>query len=123
MYQKKTKNETGVYTIPCNECNKKYVGYTNKGLSQRITEHKRSVRYGQQSSAIFNHLSIENHTINWTASQIVYRSSCQYKSKIIESALINSTTNMNIHPGSWKPDLTDQLILEPIIKEINKNPG
>ena len=123
VYQKKTKNETGVYTIPCNECNKKYVGYTNKGLLQRITEHKRSVRYGQQNSAIFNHLSTENHTINWNASQIVYKSSCQYKSKIVESALILSTTNMNIHSGSWKPDLTDQLILDPIIKGIKENPG
>ena len=43
IYQKKTKNETGVYTIPCHECNKTYVGFTNKGLSQRIIEYKRSV--------------------------------------------------------------------------------
>ena len=123
LYPKKTKNETGVYTIPCHECNKTYVGFTNKGLSQRIIEHKRSVRYGQQNSAIFNHISTENHTINWNASQIVYRSRCQYKSKILEATLINSTTNMNIHSGSWKPDLIDQVILDPIIKGIITNPG
>ena len=61
VYQKKSNKDVGVYVIPCNDCDKSYIGFTNKGLPQRIKEHQRSVRYGQQSSAIFNHIS--NHKL------------------------------------------------------------
>ena len=34
--------------------NKVYVGQTGCNLAARIVEHKRSVRYGQENSALFN---------------------------------------------------------------------
>ena len=122
VYQKNRDNrDVGVYSIPCNDCGKPYLGYTNKGLPQRLIQHKRSVRYGQQNSAVFKHVSKENHTMNWNAAQVIYRSSCRFKSQIIEAAAINSFDNINIHKGAWKPDKVDDVFIKPIIKGIKNH--
>ena len=111
--------QSGVYVIPCNDCDKPYIGYKNKGLPIRITEHKRSVRYGHESSATFVHVRNENHNINWNASEIIYGSTCRYRNKTLEFALINSARNMNLHLGSWKPDPIDAVILKRLLRRIN----
>ena len=53
VYQKTRNTTAGVYKIPCKDCDKAYYGQTGRSLQNRITEHKRSVRYGQNNSAIF----------------------------------------------------------------------
>ena len=118
VYQKRENKEVGVYTIPCKNCDKSYVGFTNKSLSQRIVEHKRSIRYGQENSAVFKHVSEENHTMDWSASDIVFNSACRYRSQVIESCLIASTNNINTHKGAFKPDLIDNILLETYLRKI-----
>ena len=46
-----------VYRIPCKTCNSFYIGHTGKDLKSRIAQHKYSVRSGQQSNALFTHVS------------------------------------------------------------------
>ena len=120
VYQKCKTKDIGVYAIPCKNCDKAYIGFTTKakGLPQRIIEHKRSVRYGQQNSAVFKHVSEEGHVFSWSESSVVFGSACRYKCQIMESALIASTNNCNNSQGAFKPDAIDNVILDPYLKRI-----
>ncbi len=57
-------NEGCLYTLPCKNCNRFYIGQTGKTLEQRNKEHKYSVRTGQQSNALFIHVRDTNHSID-----------------------------------------------------------
>ena len=116
--QTRKKKKVGVYQIPCKDCDKSYIGYTCRNLEQRKKEHQRAIRYGQQNSAIFNHVSNTNHSIDWNAACIVYNSSCPNKNKIIESSLIEQRSNFNMHKGSWRPDPVNKAFTDPIISKI-----
>nr|XP_053649648.1 protein white-like [Cherax quadricarinatus] len=50
----------------------------------------------QNNSAIFQHVSINNHNIHWEAATIKHKSHCKYKCKIIESVVIATTFNFII---------------------------
>ena len=76
-----------------------------------------SVRKAQNNSAIFQHMSTNNHRIGWDQSELIYKSTCEYKRKIIEAALIKQMDNYNISEGQWKTDLVDAILI--IHKENN----
>ena len=43
--QSKPKNQGSViYSIPCNGCNREYIGETSRGLGKRIAEHKNDIQ-------------------------------------------------------------------------------
>ena len=65
VYQRLPQNDKpGVYEIPYKDCNKVYVGQTGRNLGTRIVKHKRSVRYGQENSALFQHVQNDGHAID-----------------------------------------------------------
>ena len=104
-----------VYQIPCNSCNKCYIGQTGKSLEKRLEQHKNCIRYAQDNSAIFVHVRDNNHTINWTESKKLVLSNDMLERNVIESAFIKESfeKNMNISHGMYK--------LDPLIsKEICK---
>ena len=51
------------------------------------------MRYGQQNSAVFNHISEEGHVMNWSAAYIVFGSACRYRSQVVEVALFHQQTS------------------------------
>ena len=118
MYQKTRDATAGVYKIPCKGCDKAYYGQTGRSLQNRINEHKRSVRYGQNNSAIFQHVASAGHQIGWDDATVIYKSSCVYKRKIIEAAVISQTDNMNLAQGQWVGDIIDRCLLSPTINKI-----
>ena len=66
------KSDKGVvYKIPCKDCHMFYIGQTGKELQTRISQHKYSVRTGQQSSGLFLHQSEYNHRIDWTGAKVL----------------------------------------------------
>ena len=85
----------GIYKIPCNECNQYYIGQTGKSLDVRIKQHQGSVRYGQESNAIFCHVRDNDHRINWSDSRILIKSSNFQERNIIESIIIKNSFNDN----------------------------
>ena len=105
-------DKPGVYKIPCNNCDLVYVGQTGRNLSKRIIEHKRSIRYGQESSAIFQHVKDAGHVMNWNDSSLLYKSNCNVTRKIFESFCISSLPNINLSGGHWKPDLLSSGIIK-----------
>ena len=52
-----------VYTVPCIDCGKKYVGETGRTLQERIEEHKAAVRKGDERNGIAVHVRRPNMTL------------------------------------------------------------
>lgn len=86
-------------------------------------EHKFAIRHADDSSALFKHVSEQGHTINWDSSTIVYPSQCNFKRKIVESALIASTPNFNISKGQWTPDIISLSVVQDLLPgQVNPDP-
>lgn len=103
-----------IYKIPCNDCNKYYIGQTSKPLDFRIKQHKYNVKNYYTSSALFLHSWHENHKINWTGSEIIIKSNNWFQRNFIESAIINFTkNNINISKGLF--------YFDPISEKLAKN--
>ena len=95
-----------VYSIPCNRCDKFYIGQTGKFLEKRLEQHKKSVRYAQENNAVFCHVRDCNHSINWQESKKIAMSNNVLERNIIESSFIKESfdKNMNISLGMYKLD-------------------
>lgn len=106
-----------VYRIPCNNCNKVYFGQTGKSLEQRIKQHKYSVRTGQESNAVFVHMSENNHCIDWDHAHKIVSCKDFTERNIIESCLIKYKPdyNFNISSGLYK---LDNLIVERVLSSL-----
>jgi len=101
----------GIYTIPCKDCPKFYIGETGRTFEKRINEHRRDVRYARESNACFIHLRDEGHQLNWKDAKLIHRSSNSYERKIIEALLIRKLPNFNLSAGQWGlDDITSSLV-------------
>ena len=79
----------GVYSIPCNNCDKVYYGETGRNFSTRLNEHKAAVRLGHNNNACFKHVWENNsHSINWGESKLIYPSTNHYERLVVESTCI-----------------------------------
>jgi len=54
-------NPSGIYSLKCNSCNKKYVGQTGRGIDTRYTEHNRYIRTNNPQSACGTHILQNRH--------------------------------------------------------------
>ena len=77
-----------IYEIPCNQCNKKYVGQSGKELIVRLKQHRNNVRDGNMASSLFQHVNNHNHSINWTAAKEIIFCKDYVKRNVIESCMI-----------------------------------
>lgn len=104
-----------VYQIPCKDCNKIYIGETGKDLDARIKQHKYSIRTGQQSNAIFVHISENNHPVDWDNSKVIVKCKDRDERNIIESSFIkyHEKKVFNVSSGLYK---LDNFIIEKICK-------
>ena len=85
----------GVYSVPCGDCNLRYVGETGRSLEVRLKVHKDSVRLGRSNNAIFSHVQSTNHNINWSDVKLLYKSDKTYNRLIVESTIIKHVNNFN----------------------------
>ena len=84
-----------VYRVPCAGCNKNYFGETGRGLSVRLSEHRRDVRLGRINNACFKHVRDTNHSINWEGAEILYKSEDLCQRLVVESTCIQKHPNFN----------------------------
>jgi hypothetical protein len=89
-----------VYQIPCQSCDKVYVGETGRLFETRLNEHKKDAEKVSQKkytranrkdsatekhkSAITDHIAQENHTIDWKGAKILDKDSDKQKRWIRE---------------------------------------
>lgn len=69
-----------MYIITRRDCNDVYIRQT--------VEHKRSVRYGQENSSIFQHVQKTGHVINLNNSSVIYKTNCNFLRKIVKLNLL-----------------------------------
>ena len=95
-----------VYKIECRDCNSFYIGQTGKELRQRIKQHQYSVRVAQESNALFIHVRDFNHNIDWANANKILNSNSFVIRNILESSIIQYTSdnNINISSGLYKLD-------------------
>ena len=64
-----------------------YIGYTVRDLKLKMSEHK----------------------------EILYKSKCEYKRKIIESTLFEIIPNSNLSRGQWSPDPITSMVMGQVL--------
>ncbi|XP_072051726.1 uncharacterized protein [Amphiura filiformis] len=129
---KRDPNETCevVYRVDCKGCDKMYVGETGRAFATRLKEHQKDAEKitsnrnytrakrkesltEQNKSAITDHISQENHVINWEGAKIIDKDSNQHTRKIREAIWIRrgGEKTMNRDIGMYSLDhVNDSLI-------------
>ena len=83
-----------VYKIPCDSCDKCYVGQTGRTFSQRLREHQRAVRtFDVNASVLAEHVLNEDHRIAWEDVSILDQHSLLMSRLFVESWYISKTPN------------------------------
>ena len=108
-----------IYKIPCKMCPSFYIGTTGKQIHVRLQQHKNSIRYAQENSAVFVHVRNFDHPMDWNNTCKLGHSNNIIERNIIESCLIKESfaRNMNISTGMFN---LDPLISKEICKLYNK---
>ena len=61
-----------VYTIPCDQCPRCYIGQTGRCLEQRLVEHRRALRKGDVlASAVAEHVFGSGHQMDLSKARVV----------------------------------------------------
>ena len=97
-------SDSGVYKIPCKDCDSVYIGETGRDLATRIKEHKYAIRTANENNALFRHVRDQNHIIDWDSSVLMYKYNDYKKRKIVESFCIKKYNNFNLCEGTFQLD-------------------
>ena len=98
--------------IPCGDCDKVYIGETDRLIGERIKEHQRDVRLSRvDSSAVAEHTWGAGHPPNWDGVQCVDQDQHWYTRRVKEAIHIrlnghniNRDSGIDI-PGFWLPTI------------------
>ena len=87
--------KSGVYYIPCDDCDKIYLGETGRDLKRRLKEHRRDIVYQKPESGVATHVRKQGHVFNFKNAKIIVPCNNKKKRHIIESAMIKKFSNMD----------------------------
>ena len=103
MNKPKDKPTSGVYKIPCKDCEKSYIGETGRCLEKRITEHKKDIVMQKSESGVAEHVRESDHFFDFKNAKIAHYSKSIHKRDIIKLAIINKYSKLdltvNLHKG------------------------
>ena len=106
-------DSTGVvYSIPCHQCPKTYIGETGRKLGVRIEEHREEAEKNdtqaytrskrkvsetvENKSALTDHCQRDNHVIDWDSTKVMARESERFPRWIRESVHIRRQGRRNV---------------------------
>ena len=93
---KRTNNETtshaGIYSIPCKDCNKHYIGETQRNLKKRIHKPKRSIKTNDDRNDLFSHMLVLKHIFDFSQTTQIKPIHCKTPRRLLESAVISNKT-------------------------------
>ena len=122
---KRTNNETtshaGIYYIPCKDCNKHYIGETQRNLEKRIYEHQRSIKANDDRNFLFFHLLELQHTFDLSQATLIKPTHSKTSRRLLESAVISKRNHIKQRPGFYQisPYLANIILNENKIKMEN----
>ena len=124
---KQEKQSGVIYKIPCQTCEKVYIGETGRALEERLKEHKTDVAKNSRQqftrtarkqsegefnkSAITDHCNKENHVINWENTRIIGREDHTQARRIKEAIEIHRHQTMNRDVGALALPATYQSLI------------
>ena len=88
-----------VYNIPCEGCDRSYIGETARPIKERITEHKRDVRLRRtDNSAVAEHAWDNQHQPDWDGVQCLSQERHWYTRRVKEAI------NIRLNPNNFNRD-------------------
>jgi len=69
-----------------------------------VKQHKYNVRKREKSSALFQHIIKNVHSINWTSASVLAKVGSYFDRCILESVFISSAKNFNGNNGMFNLD-------------------
>ena len=89
MLQRKNKNSATdkfeernvVYKVPCESCNKSYIGTTKQKLRERLNKHKSDLKLKNINNSFYQHQINTGHNPKFADTSILYKEN-QYKSRM-----------------------------------------
>lgn len=120
-------NKSGIYSIPCSDCNHNYIGQTKRNFSTRLKEHVRASGFNPlnksynpskahpENSAVAEHHINTGHEINWTSAKII-KPSPPYLLNSYEKLFIHiNKPTMNRQDDDKLPNVWRNLLPQPCI--------
>ncbi len=95
-------NNSVIYSIPCNGCQKEYIGETGRGLKKRLEEHRKDVRHHGTSNSLVVHIGKYKHLPKWEAAKEVKVGLHRTMRRAMESAFISDREVTNHREGSTR---------------------
>ena len=93
-----------VYSIPCGDCEKEYLGQTKRQFCTRLKEHQKAVSNLYSSKSALAHVCKTSHKIAWEDSKIITTNNRYGQRLSLEAWHINaSSCALNRDDGSYLP--------------------
>ncbi len=94
-----------VYSIPCNDCEKEYLGESKRQFDTRLKEHQKAVStLNKGKSALAEHVCDTKHAIAWENSKIITTNNRYGQRRCLEAWYINMNQHaLNRDDGSYLP--------------------
>ena len=86
-----------VYSVPCSDCELKYIGQTSQQLKQRLTQHKSDISQINKNCALAIHCRTLKHTMQFDNAKILEQETRTNKRSFLEMIHIqkNNSFTMN----------------------------
>ena len=91
-----------IYKIPCNNCDRAYYGESHRGLDKRLKEHRADVRYHRLTNALVHHIDDKGHLPKWERAEVLEKGLSKQQRKVIEALHITINSNINQRTGDIK---------------------
>jgi predicted GIY-YIG superfamily endonuclease len=112
------KYDAGIYKIPCDDCEKCYIGETDN-LKRRLYQHSYSLNNADTNSSLHLHRMNENHRINLKLTTLELNINEQRKRQFLENIIINTVNCFNHRRDACDPftlKILDNLNIRPKLK-------
>ena len=91
----KDQTRGAIFSIPCKDCDKSYIGETKRKFSTRLKEHQKAVEHKHsQKSALAEDCLRSGHTVSWEAAKILRTGANCRNQRILEAWEINTCRNL-----------------------------
>jgi hypothetical protein len=91
------KNKNLVYSIPCMDCDKVYIGETSRMKDTRMNEHKAKIKSLSSDSKLVEHILEHNHKFDFSNTLTLALETDWRKRVIKESILTHKTLGKSIN--------------------------
>jgi hypothetical protein len=81
-----------VYAINCKDCEKRYIGETNRKMITRMNEHKNDIKKDKLTSLIAQHCNTNHHRMDFENAEALTLESI-WKRRVIKESLYTHYTN------------------------------